>query len=245
MNKYFYNVNDESNKSTTLPNSYFEKFALDLARVSFAQSCKMGHTLNCLSLCTFTLLVFTVNHGLCLDKQRQVTQETLINLPSISTPKGAKLSFDCPDGHLPLNDLYHFQVNLASLYTNICHLQFVELFKFKKSKEALIFGSIFNSRDNETTANFGLLTQLAALLNKKFIDYRLVIRLNGSHPPSGTLRVKLNNESFLIQFTSSQQEYVLPKLTQKVSRLYTPPSLSVDIHQKPLLSTSYVMVCLR
>ena len=145
----------------------------------------------------------------------------------------------------PLQNMYRRQNASNHTYKNVCQLQFIHLYKLQQGDAMLLFGSIFNSQSNQLKADFKFLKELALLLKKDKLQYRLMIRVMNNNKSNAELAT-VNNIDYTIQLSGKQQnEYLIPATFNTISQAEQPIRLNVSSHLQPLITTSYVMVCLK
>lgn len=93
----------------------------------------------------------------------------------------------CPDGNLPLEEMFKSQSIPSSLYEWQCGTQFVKIFKSNQSsdKTIMMFVSMFNDV-NQSASTYNILDTATSLTFSKrnlLVKYRIVIRFQDGYQP--------------------------------------------------------------
>ncbi len=171
--------------------------------------------------------------------------KTLGDFQSSSTSWSSTSTTSSPE-NCQIDSILAHQGNASQMYKNLCHVEFLEAFKFNGSTEMLLFVSIFNAGTEQ--ANVDLLSQLAKLLDSREIKYLLVIRVDNETLQDDTsVTVNVNQVPFTFLATQNRPEDLLSEEFTLDSAFNSSDSLIVnlDTSTNVNISTSYAVLCLR
>ncbi|KAJ6218682.1 hypothetical protein RDWZM_004494 [Blomia tropicalis] len=153
----------------------------------------------------------------------------------------------CPDGNLPLEEMFKSQSIPSSLYEWQCGTQFVKIFKSNQSsdKTIMMFVSMFNDV-NQSASTYNILDTATSLTFSKrnlLVKYRIVIRFQDGYPVKKQFIIHMHDISYRIDVQKSNQlkEYILPE-----THTYNPFKVPIYIPQWKdwlYINTSYLVLC--